>query len=129
MTAKRLYFLYHFKAVRVETFKDLPFMLNRKEFHSFDDIKEMIEKMIKTNLPENLFSNDQNVRKRIAKFDVKKSPNSRKIEPPRSLKYFETKIQMIFSETANHEQNHSEILNNLSSHSLQDLGISFVCIA
>ncbi len=54
-------------------------MLNRKEFHSFDDIKEMIEVLASTDLPDNLFSDDQNIRKIIAEFNVKDSPNSRKI--------------------------------------------------
>ena len=98
MTTKRLYFLYHFKSIVVETFKDLPFMLNRKEFHSFDDIKEMIEKMIKIKFPGNLFTDDPNVNKIKAKFDVKNSPNSRKIK---------------------------EHINRPSSHSLQDFGTYF----
>lgn len=39
----------------------------------------MIEKIISINLPENLFSDEQNVRKIIAEFNVKDSPNSRRI--------------------------------------------------
>ena len=39
----------------------------------------MIQKIISINLPENLFSDDHNVRNIIAEFDVKDSPNSRKI--------------------------------------------------
>ena len=79
MTTKRLYFLYHFKAVIGKSFKYIPFLKNRREFHSFDEIKEMIEKMISIKLPENLFSNDYNVGKIVAKFNVKDSPNSRNI--------------------------------------------------
>ena len=101
MTTKRLYFLYHFKAVAVRknhksgfknflalnnkfilkghNFKNISFLQNRKEFHSFDEIKQMIEKIISINLPENLFSDEQNVRKIIAEFNVKDSPNSRRI--------------------------------------------------
>ena len=54
-------------------------MLNKKEFHSFDDIKDMIENMIAIKLPINLFSDDPNVRSIIAEFDVKHSEISRKI--------------------------------------------------
>jgi hypothetical protein len=39
----------------------------------------MIQKLIGTNLPENLFSDDHNMRNILAEFDVKDSPNSRKI--------------------------------------------------
>jgi len=61
----------------------LPFILNKKEFHSFDDIKKMIENIIGFKLPkDDLFSDDESVRNFVFKFNVKASPNSSKIVGP-----------------------------------------------
>ena len=84
----------------IETFKDLPLMLNRKQFHSFDDIRGMLEKLASTNLPDNLFTDDQHIRKIRAEFNVKDSPNSRKIattlENSRGLDEFSIYIVFYF---------------------------------
>jgi len=75
-------------------------MLNRKEFHSFDDIRGMLEKLASTNLPDNLFTDDQHIRKIKAEFNVKDSPNSHKIATTlgnsRGLEEFSIKLVFNF---------------------------------